>query len=154
MATVPTDLSLTRAHARPIADVLTSLRAEDTGLTGDEAAARLEAVGRNVLPEPKRTPAWLRFLGHFNDTLIYILLAAAAIKAVPSALRPVVTPLRLDLRITTSGKEFVIDPGWPPDLHLAVDARLRGTINEPVLTWQARGEGIYSAIALFLYRLF
>lgn len=82
MATVPTDLSLTRAHARPIADVLTSLRAEDTGLTGDEAAARLEAVGRNVLPEPKRTPAWLRFLGHFNDTLIYILLAAAAIKAI------------------------------------------------------------------------
>ena len=29
-----------------------------------------------------QAPAWLRFLHHFNDTLIFILLGAAAIKAV------------------------------------------------------------------------
>lgn len=82
MATAPADLSVTGAHALPVADVRAALRAEETGLSGAEAAARLEAVGRNVLPEPARPPAWLRFLGHFNDTLIYILLAAGAIKAI------------------------------------------------------------------------
>lgn len=81
-ASARTDLSVTGAHALEVADVHTALRADDAGLTGSDAAARLEAVGRNVLPEPARTPAWLRFLGHFNDTLIYILLAAAAIKAI------------------------------------------------------------------------
>lgn len=51
------------------------------GLTSSTAAERLTLIGPNVLPEPARTPAWLRFLSHFNDTLIYILLGAAAIKA-------------------------------------------------------------------------
>uniref|UniRef100_UPI000FD88EE5 HAD-IC family P-type ATPase n=1 Tax=Microbacterium sp. CPCC 204701 TaxID=2493084 RepID=UPI000FD88EE5 len=37
--------------------------------------------GPNRLPEPARRPAILRFLAHFNDTLIYILLGAALIKA-------------------------------------------------------------------------
>ena len=35
-----------------------------------------------MLPEARRKPAILRFLSHFNDTLIYILLGAAAIKAI------------------------------------------------------------------------
>lgn len=58
------------------------LRTDATGLSTEDAAERLAAVGPNVLPEPARTPAWLRFLHHFNDTLIYILLGAAAIKAI------------------------------------------------------------------------
>lgn len=81
-APAPTALSVTGAHALEIADVHATLRADGSGLAADDAAARLAAVGRNVLPEPARTPAWLRFLTHFNDTLIYILLAAAAIKAI------------------------------------------------------------------------
>ncbi|MBR7358653.1 hypothetical protein G3W16_30005, partial [Klebsiella pneumoniae] len=34
------------------------------------------------LPEKKGKPAWLRFLAHFNDVLIYVLLAAAVLTAV------------------------------------------------------------------------
>jgi magnesium-transporting ATPase (P-type) len=30
----------------------------------------------------KGKPAWLRFLAHFNDVLIYVLLAAAVLTAV------------------------------------------------------------------------
>ncbi len=68
--------------ASEISDVADALGTEVGGLTSAEASARLADVGPNLLPEPKRTPAVLRFLSHFNDTLIYILLAAAAIKAV------------------------------------------------------------------------
>ena len=66
----------------PIDDVEALLRTDAGGLTSDDAAARLGEHGRNELPEAARTPAWRRFLSHFNDILIYILLASAAIKAV------------------------------------------------------------------------
>ncbi len=68
--------------ASDIATVAAALETDVGGLTAADASTRLAAVGPNLLPEPKRTPAILRFLSHFNDTLIYILLAAAAIKAV------------------------------------------------------------------------
>lgn len=54
----------------------------EQGLTGDEAASRLERYGRNELPEGKKTPVILKFLKHFNDVLIYILLVAAGITAI------------------------------------------------------------------------
>lgn len=76
------DLTLARPFAREIDDVQRALQTGAGGLASRDAAARLVVAGPNLLPEPKRTPAWLRFLGHFNDTLIFILLAAAAIKAV------------------------------------------------------------------------
>lgn len=68
--------------AHDVADVERALETDAGGLTSAEASARLTAVGPNLLPEPKRTPALLRFLSHFNDTLIYILLGAAAVKAI------------------------------------------------------------------------
>ncbi|GAA1967284.1 HAD-IC family P-type ATPase [Microbacterium deminutum] len=68
--------------ASDVAAVERALETDDGGLTGDEASARLASVGPNLLPEPARTPAILRFLSHFNDTLIYILLGAAAVKAI------------------------------------------------------------------------
>ncbi len=76
------DLAPQRPFARPIDEVAAQFRSRTSGLDVDDAAERLRTDGPNLLPEPKRTPAWLRFLSHFNDTLIYILLAAAAIKAV------------------------------------------------------------------------
>lgn len=76
------DLTVAAPHARPIDDLRSALRVDDDGLSAADVAERLEIAGPNLLPEPKRTPGWLRFLSHFNDTLIYILLAAAAIKAV------------------------------------------------------------------------
>lgn len=76
------DLESPRPYARPVDEVASALGTSADGLSSDDAARRIDAMGPNVLPEAKRTPAWLRFLSHFNDTLIYILLAAAAIKAV------------------------------------------------------------------------
>ncbi|WP_292832911.1 HAD-IC family P-type ATPase [Microbacterium sp.] len=76
------DLTLSRPYALDVDAVQRGLRTGAAGLAHDDAAARHAVVGPNLLPDPKRTPAWLRFLGHFNDTLIFILLGAAAIKAV------------------------------------------------------------------------
>ena len=74
-------LSVDRPFSVSVVEVAGALGTGDDGLSHAEAADRLALVGPNLLPEPKRTPAWLRFLSHFNDTLIYILLGAAAIKA-------------------------------------------------------------------------
>lgn len=66
-----------------IGDVLykQTVRLEE-GLRQDEAARRLEVWGRNELPEGKREPAIIKVLKHFNDVLIYVLLAAAIITVV------------------------------------------------------------------------
>ncbi|KQP71789.1 carbonate dehydratase [Microbacterium sp. Leaf288] len=74
-------LTVARPWAIPADDVLEHLEADAGGLSAADAAERLEVAGPNRLPEPARKPAWLRFLAHFNDTLIYILLGAAVIKA-------------------------------------------------------------------------
>ncbi|MFE4726000.1 cation-translocating P-type ATPase [Microbacterium sp. NPDC056736] len=74
-------LTVARPWALPVDAVLAHLEADASGLTSDDAGRRLEIAGPNRLPEPARRPAVLRFLSHFNDTLIYILLGAAVIKA-------------------------------------------------------------------------
>jgi len=62
--------------------VLLALDSRRQGLADDEAARRLAEVGPNRLADvPRRHPV-LRFLGHFDDVLIYILLAAAVLKAI------------------------------------------------------------------------
>lgn len=77
-----TPFAIESPYALDVVDVTTALQTGESGLSADDASARLEAVGANLLPEPKRQSAALRFLSHFNDTLIYILLGAAAIKAI------------------------------------------------------------------------
>lgn len=74
-------LTVARPWALPADDVLAHLDADASGLSRDDAARRLDLAGANRLPEPVRRPAIVRFLAHFNDTLIYILLGAAVIKA-------------------------------------------------------------------------
>jgi magnesium-transporting ATPase (P-type) len=51
------------------------------GLSGSEAARRLEQYGRNRLPEEHRESALVRFVKQFNNVLIYILIVAAAFTA-------------------------------------------------------------------------
>ena len=51
----------------------------DNGLSDEEAAKRQEEFGANELPEPKKDSALIKFFKHFNDVLIYVLLAAAVI---------------------------------------------------------------------------
>ena len=64
------------------ASAFTRLNSSPSGLQTKEAQARLAANGRNVLPQKVEKSTLMRFLAHFKDVLIYILLAAAVITAV------------------------------------------------------------------------
>ncbi|WP_114376464.1 cation-translocating P-type ATPase [Elioraea thermophila] len=69
-------------HALPAEEVMTRLAVGPDGITDQESALRLARYGPNVLPEPRRTPAWRRFLAQFENVLIQVLLAAAAVTAI------------------------------------------------------------------------
>ena len=62
-------------------EVLELLQTSRDGITMEEAQARLQRHGYNRLSEKKRRNPLLRFLLHFHDLLIYVLLAAAAVTA-------------------------------------------------------------------------
>ncbi|WJJ94457.1 HAD-IC family P-type ATPase [Neopusillimonas aromaticivorans] len=70
------------AHSFSTESVLTQLEAQHTGLSTEESRRRLDRIGPNRLPEPPTDGLLKRFFKHFNDVLIYILLAAATITAV------------------------------------------------------------------------
>ncbi len=65
----------------PLAEVLAALAVDEDGLSTKEAERRLAEHGANQLPDPPRQSALLRFLAHFHNVLIYVLLAAAAVTA-------------------------------------------------------------------------
>ncbi len=77
----PEQLQLENAHALPADDALRQLGAEKEGLSSAEAARRLAQTGPNCLPAPAKDGLLKRFLKHFHDILIYILIAAAGITA-------------------------------------------------------------------------
>ncbi len=62
-------------------EALAALSTDRTGLDEAEAQNRLAVYGPNRLPEAPRRSAWIRFLLHFHNILIYVLLGAAAITA-------------------------------------------------------------------------
>lgn len=69
-------------HSVPVTEALTVLESDAAlGLTGEEAVARIEIFGPNRLPGLKRHHPLLRFLGHFHNVLIYVLLAAGLVTA-------------------------------------------------------------------------
>ncbi len=70
-----------RWHGMSAADVLNALDSSATGLSSDEARRRLERSGPNRLPTANRDSLLLRFARQFNNVLIYVLLASAAITA-------------------------------------------------------------------------
>ncbi|MGC4127820.1 cation-transporting P-type ATPase [Enterobacter sp.] len=70
------------AYQQTVEQVLAHAQSQASGLDRAEAQARLQKQGPNALPEKKGKPAWLRFLAHFNDVLIYVLLAAAVLTAI------------------------------------------------------------------------
>jgi calcium-translocating P-type ATPase len=69
------------AHAQAVDDVLEALSTSADGLSTAEAAARLQAHGPNQLPEAPKRWALLRFLAHFHNVLIYVLIGAAVVTA-------------------------------------------------------------------------
>jgi calcium-translocating P-type ATPase len=66
-------------HARSAEDCLSLLNSRPEGLTSAEVAARLAEHGPNRLPETRLRGPLRRFLAQFNNVLIYVLLAAAAV---------------------------------------------------------------------------
>lgn len=70
------------AHSRSVTEVLEVLGSSGDGLDSDSARDRLATYGPNKLPEKRPRPALLRFFAHFNNVLIYILIAAGVLKAI------------------------------------------------------------------------
>jgi P-type Ca2+ transporter type 2C len=63
-----------------VAEIVATLKSNAiSGLGGEDAAQRLIKNGANVLRAAPVVPVWRRALEHFNDPLIYLLLAAIAI---------------------------------------------------------------------------
>lgn len=68
-----------RFHAMSAGDALQVLAATDHGLSVEEAARRQAEHGLNRLPEPPQRSPFLRFLAHFHNVLIYVLIASAVV---------------------------------------------------------------------------
>ncbi len=68
-------------HTEEIKTVCTSLKTTQSGLSKEDAAARLAKHGPNRLPEPKTRGPLIRFLYQFHNVLIYVLIAAGAVTA-------------------------------------------------------------------------
>ncbi|WP_425417794.1 cation-transporting P-type ATPase [Oricola indica] len=72
-------MTTTDCHAADIDACLETLESSAGGLESAEAAARLETHGPNRLPQPPRQNVVLRFLAHFHNILIYVLIGSAVI---------------------------------------------------------------------------
>ena len=69
-------------YLETVETVFKEVRSCESGLTSQEAAARLERQGKNKLAEAKKESLLARFLGQMKDPMIIILLVAAVISAV------------------------------------------------------------------------
>ncbi len=64
-------------HAMAVADVIGALRTNlETGLSTDDANARLAQYGANVLPKAKGDTAWTLLWRQINSPLIWVLIAS------------------------------------------------------------------------------
>jgi magnesium-transporting ATPase (P-type) len=68
-------------HARTAKDMLDRMNTAPDGLSSDEATRRLAEHGPNRLPDAKQRNVVLRFLSHFHNVLIYVLIGAAVVTA-------------------------------------------------------------------------
>ena len=68
-------------HAQSVDETLAALGCDEGGLSASQASSRLANHGPNRLPEAKGRNPVLRFLAHFHNLLIYVLLASALVTA-------------------------------------------------------------------------
>ena len=68
-------------HNQTSDETLSALASTLEGLSEDEVMLRLQTFGPNKLPEPTQRSQLLRFLSHFHNILIYVLIGAAGITA-------------------------------------------------------------------------
>ena len=73
-----------KAYCEELTKVYEEVKSNENGISDSEAAARLEANGKNKLAEAKPVPMIVRFLQQLADPMIIILIVAAAISAVTS----------------------------------------------------------------------
>jgi len=79
-------VDITAWHAIPGDEVVTRLSTDiENGLSSSESSARLQKYGPNRLPEGRKRGALSKFFSHFNNMLIYVLLAAGFIKLMMNA---------------------------------------------------------------------
>lgn len=69
-------------HAQSAAEVMAALETGRDGLSAEEAKARKARYGPNRLAAARKQSEVLRFLSHFDNLLIYVLLAAAVLALV------------------------------------------------------------------------
>jgi P-type Mg2+ transporter len=74
-------VALARAAVQPLADLLLALNANDAGLSGGDAAARLKAAGLNQLDTAPRKRLIFDVLERVANPLVLILLFAAGVSA-------------------------------------------------------------------------
>lgn len=76
------EFQISEPHGDTFQSVLAALGSDaTTGLTEAEATVRLGQCGHNRLDVETPRPAWRKFLGQFANTLVLLLIAAAAISA-------------------------------------------------------------------------
>lgn len=69
-------------YLESIDKVLEDVKSTKNGLTAEEAAKRLNEVGKNKLDEPPKPTLMQRFIEQFKNPMILVLLAAAVISAI------------------------------------------------------------------------
>ncbi|MGO4910355.1 HAD-IC family P-type ATPase [Pseudorhodobacter sp. W20_MBD10_FR17] len=72
---------LQHPHAKDTAECYEAMATTETGLSDKEAARRLVEHGPNRLPVLRRRSRVLRFLAHFHNVLVYVLIIAAIVTA-------------------------------------------------------------------------
>jgi len=68
-------------HTLDAQQALDALHSTRSGLTEDEATARLQRYGANRLPPPKRRGPLMRLLLQFHNVLLYMMMAASVVTA-------------------------------------------------------------------------
>jgi P-type Ca2+ transporter type 2C len=75
-----TEPTATEPWLREATDVAAALGTDlGLGLSSAEAAARIERLGPNRLVAKPPVPAWRKFLAHFQDPLVYLLIGAVVV---------------------------------------------------------------------------
>ena len=74
-----TKMPFTDPHSRPVDECLSVMDSGSNGLSGDEAARRLDRHGRNQLPAVHARGPVQRFVSQFHNVLIYVLIGAAVV---------------------------------------------------------------------------
>lgn len=75
------DQTLAKPQSCTVDECVIALNSDRFGLSSEEAARRLAADGPNTLPTYSSEHPILRFVAHFRNVLIYVLIASAAITA-------------------------------------------------------------------------